>query len=149
MGGFRLAPFKVKRKLGSHYAERSVGRLCVCVCVFLLLFSTPPFLEGTQVSGRWRQDGTQREPGESLEGAPGSGSSQVLSWSTLDKKGAGLLHMLPIAAPNHNKVPVRTLAARRRHGRWTDGGVRDKPEKELPLPARELHCVKNWDGGAK
>lgn len=49
-------------------------------------FFFPPFLEGTQVSGRWQQDETQRQPGESLEGEPGSGSSQVLSWSALDKR---------------------------------------------------------------
>lgn len=46
----------------------------------------PGFLEGAQVSGRWQQDETQRQPGESLEGEPGSGSSQVLSWSALDKR---------------------------------------------------------------
>lgn len=49
-------------------------------------FFFPGFLEGTQVSSRWQEDETQRQPGESLEGEPGSGSSQVLSWSALNKR---------------------------------------------------------------
>lgn len=69
----------------------------------------PGFLEGTQLSSRWQEDEAQRQPGESLEGEPGSGSSQVLSWSALDKKGDGLLHMLLIAMPNHNEVPIHSL----------------------------------------
>lgn len=106
--------------------------MCVCVCAraracvfFLLLFSTPPFLEGTQVSGRWRQDGTRREPGESLEGAPGSGSSQVLSWSTLDKRKPASSICSPSLCLITTRCPyVRPqLAAtcrrrHRRHGRW-------------------------------
>lgn len=51
-----------------------------CFCFF------PGFLEGTQVSSRWQKDETQRQPGESLEGKPGSGSSQVLSRCALDKR---------------------------------------------------------------
>lgn len=67
------------------------------------------FLEGAQVSGRWQQDETQRQPGESLEGEPGSGSSQVLSWSALDKREAASLHMLLIAMPDHKEVLIDSL----------------------------------------
>lgn len=35
-------------------------------------FFSPGFLEGTQVSSRWQEDETQRQPGESLEGEPGA-----------------------------------------------------------------------------
>lgn len=74
---------------------------------FILFFTD--FLEGAQVSGRWQQDETQRQPGESLEGEPGSGSSQVLSWSALDKREAASLHMLLIAMPDHKEVLIDSL----------------------------------------
>lgn len=54
----------------------------------MLGFFSLGFLEEAQVGGRWQQDESQRQPGESLEGKPGSGSSQVLSWSALDKREA-------------------------------------------------------------
>lgn len=60
---------------------------CLLLWRFFCFVPPPPtgFLEGTQVSSRWQEDETQRQPGESLEGTPGSRSSQVLSWSALDK----------------------------------------------------------------
>lgn len=95
-----------ERKLGlyagSRYGEERVLHL------FIYFFFTD-FLEGAQVSGRWQQDETQRQPGESLEGEPGSGSSQVLSWSALDKREAASLHMLLIAMPDHKEVPIDSL----------------------------------------
>lgn len=86
---------------GSCYGERRALHF---------FFSPPEFLEGAQVSGRWQEDETQRQPGESLEGEPGSGISQVLSWSAMDKKGGGLLHMLFIAMPNQNEALIHSLS---------------------------------------
>lgn len=91
-----------ERKLGL-YAGSCYGEERV------LHFFFTDFLEGAQVSGRWQQDETQRQPGERLEGEPGSGSSQVLSWSALDKREAASLHMLLIAMPDHKEVPIDSL----------------------------------------
>lgn len=94
-----LKYWKLSPYTASHYGEDTV--------CFLGRFFSPGFLEGTQVSSRWQEDETQRQPGESLEGEPGSSRSQVLSWSVLHKRGDGLLHMLFTAMPNRNKVPTR------------------------------------------
>lgn len=73
--------FKVKSWRGNWASMLAPGMERRGCSVFF-----PGFLEGAQVSGRWQQDETQRQPGESLEGEPGSSSSQVLSWSALDKR---------------------------------------------------------------